>query len=78
VRAVPVVAGTRLNYPATASEAQTFSLQAPELFFGLYSPPRSDSQFKAARDRLEEELRFAAKVVRPCVSLLYIRAHADP
>ncbi|KAJ6534642.1 Sec1-like snare protein [Mycena vulgaris] len=53
-----------------ASEAQTFSLQAPELFFGIYSPPRSDSQFKAARDRLEEELRFASKIIaNVCITL---------
>ncbi|KAJ7289107.1 Sec1-like snare protein [Mycena rebaudengoi] len=46
-----------------AAEAQTFSLQAPEFFFSMYSPPRSESQYKAARDRLEEELRFVAKVI---------------
>ncbi|KAJ7199509.1 Sec1-like snare protein [Mycena haematopus] len=53
-----------------AAEAQTFSLQAPEFFFGLYSPPRSDSHFKAARARVEEELRFASKVIaNVCITL---------
>jgi syntaxin-binding protein 1 len=51
------------NKTLPAAEAQTFSLQAPEFFFGLYSPPRSDSVFKAARARLEEELRFSSKIV---------------
>ncbi|KAJ7698949.1 Sec1-like snare protein [Mycena rosella] len=65
-----------------ASEAQSFSLQAPELFFGIYSPPRNDSQFKAARDRLEEELRFAAKIIaNVCITLNefpYIRYYMPP
>ncbi|KAF7365513.1 hypothetical protein MVEN_00424400 [Mycena venus] len=53
-----------------AAEAQTFSLQAPEFFFGMYSPPRSDSHFKAARARVEEELRFASKVIaNVCITL---------
>ncbi|KAJ6466289.1 Sec1-like snare protein [Mycena sanguinolenta] len=52
------------------AEAQTFSLQAPEFFFGLYSPPRSDSHFPAARARVEEELRLASKVIaNVCISL---------
>ncbi|KAJ7087363.1 Sec1-like snare protein [Mycena belliarum] len=65
-----------------ASEAQTFSMQAPELFFGTYSPPRSDSQFKAARDRLEEELRFSAKIIaNVCITLNefpFIRYYMPP
>ncbi|KAJ7638250.1 Sec1-like snare protein [Roridomyces roridus] len=65
-----------------AAEAQTFTLQAPEMFFGLYSPPRSDSQFKAARDRLEEELRFASKIIaNVCITLNefpYIRYYVPP
>ncbi|KAJ6511943.1 Sec1-like snare protein [Mycena vitilis] len=53
-----------------AAEAQTFSLQAPEFFFGLYSPPRSDAHFKAARARVEEELRFTSKVIaNVCITL---------
>ncbi|KAJ7211803.1 Sec1-like protein [Mycena haematopus] len=54
-----------------AAEAQTFSLQAPEFFFGLYSPPRSDSHFKAARARVEEELRLPAKlcIANVCITL---------
>ncbi|KAJ7117604.1 Sec1-like snare protein [Mycena epipterygia] len=65
-----------------AAEAQTFSLQAPELFFGIYSPPRSDSQVKAARDRLEEELRFASKIIaNVCITLNefpFIRYYVPP
>ncbi|KAJ6550541.1 Sec1-like protein, partial [Mycena sp. CBHHK59/15] len=52
------------------AEGQTFSLQAPELFFSMYSLPRSESQFKAARDRLEEELRFVSKIIsNVCITL---------
>ncbi|KAJ7163127.1 Sec1-like snare protein [Mycena filopes] len=65
-----------------AAEAQTFSLQAPEFFYGLYSPPRSDSHFKAARARTEEELRFASKVIaNVCITLNenpYIRYYVPP
>ena len=50
------------SYPAT--EAQTFSLNTPELFFNIYSPPRNEAAFKSARSRLEEELRFVSKRVR--------------
>ncbi|KAK7048040.1 Sec1-like protein [Favolaschia claudopus] len=65
-----------------AAEAQVFSLQAPEFFFGLYSPPRSDSQFKGARARVEEELRFTSKIIaNVCISLNeypFIRYYVPP
>ncbi|KAJ7509807.1 Sec1-like protein [Mycena galericulata] len=65
-----------------ASEAQTFSMQAPEMFFSMYSPPRSDSQFKPARDRLEEQLRFASKIIsNVCITLNefpFIRYYVPP
>jgi syntaxin-binding protein 1 len=50
--------------PHAATEAQSFSIQAPELFFHSYSPPRNDGTFKQARSKLEEELRFVSKNVR--------------
>lgn len=52
------------HFPLTATESQAFSLHTPSLFFSMYSPPRSDSSFKAARQQLEEELRFTSKCVR--------------
>jgi syntaxin-binding protein 1 len=51
------------SLPHLAAEAQVFSMKAPELFFSLYSPPKSDNAAKAARDRLEEDIKFASKVV---------------
>lgn len=54
-----------------ATEAQTFSLKTPELFFSLYSPPRSESAARAAKERLEDDLKFASK----CVSSLFIDIH---
>lgn len=47
-----------------AVEAQTFTLNTPSLFFNVYSPPRNEAAFKAARSRLEEELLFVSKTVR--------------
>ncbi|KAF8208513.1 Sec1-like protein [Mycena galopus ATCC 62051] len=65
-----------------AAEAQTFSVQAPEFFFGMYSPPRSDSHFKAARARVEEDLRFTSKVIaNVCITLNefpFIRYYVPP
>ncbi|KAJ7070093.1 Sec1-like snare protein [Mycena amicta] len=65
-----------------AAEAQAFSLQAPELFFSLYSPPRNDSQVKAARARVEDDLRFVSKVIaNVCITLNefpYIRYYVPP
>ncbi|KAF7299290.1 hypothetical protein MIND_00877900 [Mycena indigotica] len=64
------------------AEAQTFSLQAPDLFFSLYSPPRNDSQFKAARARVEDDIRFASKIIaNVCITLNefpYIRYYVPP
>lgn len=48
---------------SAAAEAQAFLTKTPEHFFSLYSPPRNDSQAKMARERLEEDLRFASKCV---------------
>ena len=47
----------------TAIESQAFSLKLPEQFFSLYSPPKSDNAFKASRERVEEDIKFAAKMV---------------
>ncbi|KAG1746614.1 Sec1-like protein [Suillus paluster] len=53
-----------------ATEAQTFSLQSPGLFFNIYSPPRNDAAFKSARSKLEEELRFVSKTIaNVCITL---------
>jgi len=52
-----------------AIEAQAFSLRVPECFFSMYSPVRSDGTARADRDRLMEDIRFAAKSVRPLFSL---------
>ncbi|KAI0079338.1 Sec1-like protein [Panus rudis PR-1116 ss-1] len=53
-----------------AIEAQAFTVKQPGSFFSLYSPPRNDSAFRPARDHLEEELRFAAKMItNVCVTL---------
>ncbi|KAJ3520143.1 hypothetical protein NMY22_g12882 [Coprinellus aureogranulatus] len=41
-----------------ATEAQTFALNEPGLFFSLYSPPRTEAAYKAAKDRLEEDLIY--------------------
>ncbi|KAF9802173.1 hypothetical protein IEO21_09958 [Rhodonia placenta] len=53
-----------------AVEAQTFSLKLPGSFFNMYSPPRSDSAVRMARDRLEEELRFVSKMItNVCITM---------
>ncbi|KAF8892136.1 Sec1-like snare protein [Infundibulicybe gibba] len=69
-----------LNFWAT--EAQTFSIQDPGMFFSIYSPPRSDTAYKAARDRLEEEIRFASKIIsNVCITLNeypFIRYYVPP
>lgn len=49
----------------TAIESQAFSLKLPEHFFSLYSPPKTDSAFKASRERLEEGIKFMSKMVCP-------------
>ncbi|KAF8449020.1 Sec1-like snare protein [Boletus edulis BED1] len=53
-----------------AVEAQTFSLNSPSLFFNIYSPPRNEAAFRAARSRLEEELLFVSKsITNLCIAL---------
>ncbi|KAF5383619.1 hypothetical protein D9615_003550 [Tricholomella constricta] len=81
--AEPFLRGLRevfLNFWAT--EAQAFSLEDPALFFSLYSPPRSDSAFKLARTRLEEDLRFVSKMItNVCITLNefpFIRYYVPP
>ncbi|KAF8630461.1 hypothetical protein AX15_002910 [Amanita polypyramis BW_CC] len=67
-------------------EAQTWSLQLPELFFSAYSPPRSDTHFQAARVRLQEDLQLASKMVSNlCITLnenpyirYYVPQHHQP
>jgi syntaxin-binding protein 1 len=54
----------------TATEAQIFSLQCPEMFFSLYSPPRNEASYKSARDRIQEDLRFASTIIsNVCITL---------
>lgn len=48
---------------SVAIESQAFSLKLPEQFFSLYSPPKTDNAFKASRERLEEDIKFASKMV---------------
>ncbi|KAF5377779.1 hypothetical protein D9757_008057 [Collybiopsis confluens] len=53
-----------------AMEARTFSVDTPEQFFSIYSPPRNENGYRAARDRLEEDLRFASKIIsNVCITL---------
>ncbi|KAF6761496.1 ras opposite [Ephemerocybe angulata] len=60
--------GAVLNIWAT--EAQTFSLNEPGLFFSIYSPPRTEAAYKGARDRIEEDLRFTSKMIANlCITL---------
>ncbi|KAL4061887.1 Sec1-like protein [Scleroderma citrinum] len=69
-----------------ATEAQTFSLNSPELFFNIYSPPRNEASFKSARSRLEEELHFVSKRIADlCITLnefpyirYYLPSHHPP
>ena len=41
----------------------------PAHFFSMFSPPRNDAAARASRDRIDEDIRFAAKVVRRAPSL---------
>ncbi|KAF8347811.1 ras opposite [Amanita rubescens] len=51
-------------------EAQTWSIQMPELFFSAYSPPRNEQQIRATRVRLLEDLQFASKMISNlCITL---------
>lgn len=70
----------------TVLEAQTWSLQQPELFFSAYSPPRSDAHYRSARTRLHEDLQFASKLITNlCITLnenpfirYYVPQHHQP
>ncbi|EIM86902.1 Sec1-like snare protein [Stereum hirsutum FP-91666 SS1] len=67
-------------------EAQAFSLKMPEQFFGMFSPARSEGTAKAAKDRLEEDVRFVAKsIANVCITLnefpyirYYMPSHHPP
>ncbi|KAF9047185.1 Sec1-like protein [Hymenopellis radicata] len=65
-----------------ALEAQTFSTQSPEMFFSIYSPPRSENEYRMARDRLDESLRFTSKLISNiCITLNefpFIRYYVPP
>ena len=37
----------------------------PEQFFNFFAPPRNDGSAKGVRHRLEEDIKFIAKSVRP-------------
>ncbi|KAF8967661.1 Sec1-like snare protein [Flammula alnicola] len=53
-----------------AIEAQAFSMQEPSYFFSIYSPPRTESSYKPARTRLEEDLRFTSKMIaNVCITM---------
>lgn len=61
---VPTLWKMKLTAQYEAIEAQAFTVRNPGAFFNIYSPPRSDTSFKAMRDRLDEELRYMSKMVR--------------
>lgn len=44
-------------------------MHEPGLFFSMYSPPRTEASFRPARQRLEDDLHFASKMVRHCATL---------
>ncbi|KAF5361824.1 hypothetical protein D9756_002266 [Leucocoprinus leucothites] len=53
-----------------AIEAQTFTVNEPSFFYSMYSPPRSESQFRGAKDRLLEDIRFTSKMItNVCITL---------
>lgn len=58
-------------FSKSATEAQTFSLHEPSMFFSMYSPPRSEAAVKSARERLEEDLRFISKIVSSASHLYF-------
>ncbi|KIY44952.1 Sec1-like snare protein [Fistulina hepatica ATCC 64428] len=68
-----------LNFWPT--EARTFSLETPEMFFNLYSPHLSKNM-RLARDRLTEHLRYMARMIaNVCITFdkfPYIRYYAPP
>ncbi|KIK61687.1 hypothetical protein GYMLUDRAFT_42705 [Collybiopsis luxurians FD-317 M1] len=69
-----------------ALEARSFTLDTPEHFFSIYSPPRNENGYRAARDRLEEDIRFASKTIaNVCITLnenpyirYYVPGHHQP
>ncbi|KAE9398544.1 Sec1-like snare protein [Gymnopus androsaceus JB14] len=53
-----------------AVEAQAFSIDSPEMLFSIYSPPRNENSYRPARDRLEEDIRFASKIIaNVCITM---------
>ncbi|KAH8832694.1 Sec1-like protein [Flagelloscypha sp. PMI_526] len=51
-------------------EAQVFSMKEPGLFFSMYSPPRGESEYAAAKVRLQEDVQFISKMIsNVCISL---------
>jgi syntaxin-binding protein 1 len=67
--AVQARSASSVTYALLAVESQLFSLNMPELFFSIFSPPRGEAAARGARDRLEEDLRFVSRVVRPLPTL---------
>ncbi|KAF9461225.1 Sec1-like snare protein [Collybia nuda] len=65
-----------------ATEAQVYSLHEPGMFFSMYTPPRTETAFKLARNRLEEDLRFVSKMISNlCITLNefpFIRYYMPP
>ncbi|ETW79215.1 hypothetical protein HETIRDRAFT_323546 [Heterobasidion irregulare TC 32-1] len=67
-------------------EAQAFSLKMPAHFFSMFSPPRNDAAARSSRDRIDEDIRFTAKVItNVCIALnelpyirYYLPAHHPP
>ncbi|GJJ13940.1 hypothetical protein Clacol_008197 [Clathrus columnatus] len=67
-------------------EARTFSLNAPAMFYSLFSPPRSPAALSSARIVAEEDLKFIAKgILNVCVALeeyplirYYLPSHHKP
>lgn len=47
----------------TAVESRVFTLNAPEMFYSLLSPPRDPGKVSARLRRLDNELRFCGKLV---------------
>ena len=45
-------------------EPRVFSIEAPEMFFTMFAPPRNPNHIPAMRDRLMEDLQFSARHVR--------------
>ncbi|PAV20211.1 Sec1-like snare [Pyrrhoderma noxium] len=51
-------------------EPQAFSIQAPQMFFSMFAPPKNQNMIQFARDRLMEDLRFTARhIANMCIIL---------